>query len=142
MTGAFGPGGQRCPAGGARTLGALLVLVLLLGSVAVSLPPIRAADGSGPLQGASAPSNGTGGDPSNTANDAGLCPSSGPVYLGVEWNCVAVLDLTELLLIVASIGIVAYVFRGSDRAELPGEATEPDPSVPDEKFPHQGRTLE
>jgi hypothetical protein len=37
---------------------------------------------------------------------------------------VAILNLTELALILASIGIVAYVFKGSDRAELPGEARE------------------
>jgi hypothetical protein len=35
---------------------------------------------------------------------------------------VAVLDLTELVLILASLGIVAYVFRDADQAELPGES--------------------
>jgi hypothetical protein len=64
----------------------------------------------------------SGGDPSGSA--ATLCPSGGPVILGVEWNCVAVLNLTELALILASIGIVAYVFKDADRAELPGESTE------------------
>jgi len=67
--------------------------------------------------------NGSGGsDPSSSPAGNTLCPSGGPTILGVEWNCVAILDLTELLLILASIGIIAYVFRDSDRAELPGEA--------------------
>lgn len=56
---------------------------------------------------------------------SGLCPSgSPPTVLGVEWNCVAVLDLTELVLMLVSIGIVAYVFKDSERAELPGESAE------------------
>ena len=63
-----------------------------------------------------------GSDPTSSASASTLCPSGGPVFLGVEWNCVALLNATEVLLILASIGIVAYVFRDSDRAELPGEA--------------------
>ncbi|MGA8543588.1 MAG: hypothetical protein WB947_08670 [Thermoplasmata archaeon] len=70
------------------------------------------------------PQNGsTGGDPPS-AVDSTLCPSAGPVILDVQWNCVAVLNLTEVALILASIGIIAYVFRDSDRAELPDEAAE------------------
>jgi len=69
--------------------------------------------------------NGTGGgDPPESSASATLCPSSGPTLLGIEWNCVAVLNLTELALILASVGIVAYVFKDGDRAELPGEAQE------------------
>jgi hypothetical protein len=50
--------------------------------------------------------------------------------------------LVEILAILAGIGITWAIYYGSDRAELPGEATEPDPNTPDEKFPHEGRTLE
>lgn len=63
------------------------------------------------------------GDLSGT-NDQNLCPSSGPTILGIQWNCVAILNLTEVGLILAGIGIVAYVFKDSDEAELPGEASE------------------
>ena len=70
-------------------------------------------------------SNGSGGtDPPESSASAVLCPSAGPTILGIEWNCVAVLNLTELALILASVGIVAYVFKDADRAELPGEAQE------------------
>ncbi|MGP8071531.1 MAG: hypothetical protein ACLPZM_00135 [Thermoplasmata archaeon] len=70
------------------------------------------------------PQNGSSGSDPTSSASGDLCPGSGPVILGVEWTCVAVLDLTELLLILVSIGIVAYVFRGSDRAELPGDSAE------------------
>lgn len=54
-----------------------------------------------------------------------LCPSpGGPKILGIEWDCVSVLNLTEVCLILVSIGIVAYVFRDSEWAELPGDSTE------------------
>lgn len=53
-----------------------------------------------------------------------LCTSGGPTILGVEWNCVAILDLTEFALMLASIGIVAWVFWDEDKAELPGESAE------------------
>jgi len=70
-------------------------------------------------------SNGSGGaDPPESSASATLCPTSGPTILGIEWNCVAVLNLTELALILLSVGIVAYVFRDADTAELPGEARE------------------
>jgi hypothetical protein len=70
------------------------------------------------------PQNGsTGSDPSSSSASV-LCPSAGPVFLGIQWNCVAVLNLTELVLILLSIGIVAYVFKDADRAELPGESAE------------------
>ena len=65
----------------------------------------------------------SGSDPPGS-NSAIVCPSTGPVIVGVEWDCVAVLDLTEVALILVSIGIVAYVFRDSDQAELPGDSAE------------------
>ncbi|MCI4363074.1 MAG: hypothetical protein L3K13_02040 [Thermoplasmata archaeon] len=61
---------------------------------------------------------------SSSGSAASLCPSGGPVILGIEWNCVAVLNLSEVAILLAGIGIIAYVFRGDDEAELPGEATE------------------
>ncbi|MGA8711163.1 MAG: hypothetical protein WB786_08065 [Thermoplasmata archaeon] len=69
--------------------------------------------------------NGSGGsDPPESSTSGGLCPSGGPVILGVNWNCVAVLNMTELALILVSIGIIAYVFKDADRAELPGDSSE------------------
>jgi len=69
--------------------------------------------------------NGSGGrDPPESSTSGGLCASGGPVILGVNWNCVAVLNLTELLVLLGSIGIVLYVFKDADRAELPGDAAE------------------
>ncbi|MFZ0830275.1 MAG: hypothetical protein WCB18_08370 [Thermoplasmata archaeon] len=52
------------------------------------------------------------------------------------------ITMVEVLAVLVGIGLTWAIYYGSDRAELPGEATEPDPSVPDEKFPHEGRTLE
>jgi hypothetical protein len=75
----------------------------------------RIFDGASPVL---ATENSTG-DPSY-----GLCPSSGPVYFGVEWNCIAVLNLTVVALLLGGIGIIAYVFRDSDAAELPGDSAE------------------
>ena len=40
--------------------------------------------------------------------------------------------LTEILSILIGIAITWAVFYGSDKAELPGEATIPDPAIPDE----------
>jgi hypothetical protein len=118
---------RRTPAFTALWAGGILLglcLTLLCASTPhVSVGPER---GSPSLVGvAVAPaSNSSGsGDPSgSSASD--LCPSAGPTILGVQWNCVAVLNLTEVVLILAAIGIVLYVFRDSDRAELPGEASE------------------
>lgn len=67
---------------------------------------------------------GLGAEPGYASSNSAFCPSSGPVLLGIEWNCVAILNLTELGLLLASIGIVAYVFRDSEWAELPGEAAQ------------------
>lgn len=52
------------------------------------------------------------------------------------------ITLVEVLMILLGFGITWAVYYHSDRAELPGESTEPDPTVPDEPFVPQGRTLE
>lgn len=70
-----------------------------------------------------------------------LCPSSGPTILGIQWNCVAILNLTEVGLILAGIGIVAYVFKDSDEAELPGEAAEVPVTVEEEEEYQRDRSL-
>lgn len=50
--------------------------------------------------------------------------------------------LVEILVILLGIGITWAVYYGSERAELPGEAKVPDPTVPDEIAPDiRGRTL-
>ncbi len=52
------------------------------------------------------------------------------------------ITLVEVLVILLGIGITWAVYYGSETAELPGEATVPDPSVPDEIAPDiRGRTL-
>jgi len=109
---------------GVRAL-ALLLGGLALFAIAIAVPSSPLS--STPVHGAavsltSTQNDSSSGSPSGTA--ATLCPSTGPVILGVQWNCVAVLNLTELALILASIGIVAYVFKDADRAELPGESAE------------------
>ncbi len=108
-----------------RALALVLVAVTVLG---IAAPVGSHSVGSSPdpraVVALASPQNGsTGGDPSGAGTSA-LCPSPGPVVLGIVWSCVAVLDLTELALILASIGIVAYVFKDADRAELPGECAE------------------
>ena len=81
-------------------------------------------------------------DAGNTSNtDSSLCPARGPVILGIDWNCVAVLDLTELALFFASIGIIAYVFRDSDQAELPGDSTEVPMTAEEEATYQRSREL-
>jgi hypothetical protein len=53
-----------------------------------------------------------------------------------------IVDLTEVLVILMGIGITWAVYHGSDRAELPGDATIPDPAEPDDAVPDtRGRTL-
>jgi hypothetical protein len=50
--------------------------------------------------------------------------------------------LTEILSTLAGIGITWLIYRGSERAELPGEATIPDPRIPEEPVVDTtGRTL-
>jgi hypothetical protein len=72
---------------------------------------------------ASAQNSSSGSDPPGSSSSI-VCPSAGPVILGVEWDCVAVLNLTEIALILVSIAIVAYVFKDSDKAELPGDSAQ------------------
>jgi hypothetical protein len=50
--------------------------------------------------------------------------------------------MVEVLAILVGIGITWAIYYNSDHAELPGEATEPDPNVPAEIESHPGRTLE
>ncbi|MCI4331719.1 MAG: hypothetical protein L3K19_07750 [Thermoplasmata archaeon] len=50
--------------------------------------------------------------------------------------------ITEFLSIVIGIAITWAVYYGSERAELPGEATIPDPSIADDMASDtRGRTL-
>lgn len=60
----------------------------------------------------------------SSTNPYGLCPSGGTEFLGVDWNCVALLNLTVVLLMLGAVGIIAYVFWNSDAAEFPGESAE------------------
>ena len=53
------------------------------------------------------------------------------------------MDLTEILLLLLGIAITWAVYYGSDRAELPGEARNPDPSIPDDMvLDTRGRSLQ
>jgi len=53
-----------------------------------------------------------------------------------------IVTLTEVLVILLGIAITWAVYHGSERAELPGEATEPEPGEPDDAKPDlRGRTL-
>lgn len=53
-----------------------------------------------------------------------------------------IVTLAEILSTLAGIGITWAIYYGSDRAELPGGATIPDPTIPeDEVVDTQGRTL-
>ena len=52
------------------------------------------------------------------------------------------ITLVELLAMLIGIAITWAVFYGSDKAELPGEAAIPDPSLTDDIVPDvRGRTL-
>jgi len=104
----------------ALILGALALLGI---ASAVSLSPVTGVSDHGTIVALPSDQNGSSnGDPPGSAD--ALCPSGGPTILWVEWNCVAELNLTELALFLTSIGIVAYVFKDADRAELPGESEE------------------
>lgn len=101
-----------------RLAGLLLGLAIVALAVAAGRAPTASA---GPTH--AAPSLGASGVPGTSRSDSyGLCPSAGPVYFGVEWNCIAELNLTLVLLILVSVGIIAYIYRDSDAAELPGES--------------------
>jgi hypothetical protein len=53
-----------------------------------------------------------------------------------------IVTLTEVLVVLGGIGVIWAVYYGSDRAELPGEATIPDPHEADDALPDtSGRTL-
>jgi hypothetical protein len=53
-----------------------------------------------------------------------------------------VVTMTEVLVILMGIAITWLVYRGSDRAELPGDSVVPDPAEPDDAVPDtRGRTL-
>jgi hypothetical protein len=53
-----------------------------------------------------------------------------------------IVTLTEVLVILMGIGVTWAVYYGSDRAELPGEATIPDPLEEDDVVSDpSGRTL-
>jgi|HubBroStandDraft_1064217.scaffolds.fasta_scaffold02535_6 hypothetical protein len=53
-----------------------------------------------------------------------------------------IVTLTEILVILMGIGITWAVYAGSDRAELPGDSTVPDPHEADDAKPDtKGRTL-
>jgi len=115
------------PAGGARGIRAWVLILLALALLGVASSPSTSSPGGRPVAGIGAvlpAAQNDSSSPSPSAAGAALCPSSGPVILGIEWNCVAVLNLTELGLILASLGIVAYVFKDADRAELPGDCAE------------------
>ncbi|MFZ0698728.1 MAG: hypothetical protein WAN74_00815 [Thermoplasmata archaeon] len=111
---------------GARVLRALTLILCALAILGIASAawssPVGGISGSRAIVSLpSAQNDSSSGDPSGSG---ALCPSAGPVIIGIEWNCVAVLNLTELALILASIGIVAYVFKDADRAELPGDSAE------------------
>ena len=50
--------------------------------------------------------------------------------------------MVEILVILLGLGVTWAIYYNSDRAELPGEATEPDPTVAEDTFTPSGRTLE
>ena len=102
-------------------LGTLTIvgIALALSWPSVGLAPVHGTT----IALAPAQNSSSGSDPPGSSSSI-VCPSAGPVILGVEWDCVAVLNLTEIALILVSVGIVAYVFKDSDRAELPGDSAE------------------
>jgi hypothetical protein len=53
-----------------------------------------------------------------------------------------IVTLTEILVVLMGIGITWLVYRGSENAELPGDARIPDPNQVDDTLPDtRGRTL-
>ncbi|MGA7923756.1 MAG: hypothetical protein WCA77_07260, partial [Thermoplasmata archaeon] len=122
-----------------------LLLALCLTTLFGGGTPIPFASGEkGEVRASDSPSslsNGSGSsDPAPSSANA-LCPSSGPTILGIQWNCIAVLNLTEVILILAAIGIVAYVFKNSDKAELPGEAGDVPVTDEEEEMYRENRKL-
>jgi hypothetical protein len=53
-----------------------------------------------------------------------------------------IVSMTEILVVLMGIGVIWAVYHGSERAELPGDALEPDPSQVEDATPDtRGRTL-
>jgi len=53
------------------------------------------------------------------------------------------ITLTEILVILLGIALTWAIYYGSDRAELPGDAQIPDPSIPDDPGADiKGRSLQ
>ena len=53
-----------------------------------------------------------------------------------------IVDLTEILVVLMGIGIAWAIYHGSEKAELPGDATMPEPGEADDAKPDtRGRTL-
>jgi len=53
-----------------------------------------------------------------------------------------IVTLTQVLVVLMGIGIIWAVYYGSDRAELPGDASEPEPNQVEDATPDtRGRTL-
>ncbi|HYB63258.1 MAG TPA: hypothetical protein VEE86_02405 [Thermoplasmata archaeon] len=53
-----------------------------------------------------------------------------------------IVDLTEVLVMILGVVIIWAVYHGSESAELPGEATVPEPGEADDATPEtSGRTL-
>ncbi len=53
-----------------------------------------------------------------------------------------IVTLTEVLVTIMGVAVTWAVYHGSDRAELPGDATVPDPHEVDDAMPDtRGRTL-
>jgi len=53
-----------------------------------------------------------------------------------------IVEMTVVLVVLMGIGITWAVYYGSENAELPGEATTPDPHEADDAHPDtRGRTL-
>jgi hypothetical protein len=135
---------NRRPAKRMPACSVLVASMLLLGLGLLMLPGVGAGVSSSAARGAGlwsavSPSSGNnasnGGDPSSSSASS-LCPASGPTILGIQWNCVAILNLTEVVVILVALGIVAYVFRDSDKAELPGDAAEV-PVTPEEELEYR-----
>lgn len=53
-----------------------------------------------------------------------------------------IVELTEVLVVILGVAIIWAIYQGSEHAELPGEATVPEPGEVDDATPETaGRTL-
>ncbi|MCI4330891.1 MAG: hypothetical protein L3K19_03470 [Thermoplasmata archaeon] len=100
---------------------ALFLLTVCLLDVVWVVPPSPTGWAGGNPPGGAAPVPGLA-RVAFAGNSGGVCSTSGSVYLGVDWNCVAILNLVEVGLMLAAILLVAYIYWDSDAAELPGES--------------------